>query len=108
MKFVERLASREARTPLLIPLLFRLFEIQLSPLGFIRNAVYVLSGPIRDNVLAQVFEDLFGIAFKRVAVAGATAAESKQQISLVVDLRRTGDQLDLPGAIDCAFFQDVA
>ncbi len=92
----------------LLSLLFRFFRVDLVARGIIRDVINLLRGPVGDYLFREIFEDFGRFAFERIAIAGAAAAESEQQIALVVNFGSAGDQLEFPVTVDGAVFEDVA
>ena len=99
-KLVEGFAAGEAGSALVVALLLGFFDVDFVLFGVVGDVVDVPGRPVGNNFLLQIFENFFGIAFERIAIAGAAAAEAEEQIAFVVDLRSAGDQLEIPIAVD--------
>src|SRR5512137_1665619 len=102
MKLIKGLAPRDSGLPLLVSQLLCFLGVQPSALRVVRDAVRILSGPFRDDISPQIFEDFLRLTFERVAIARPAAAETKQQVPFLIDLGGPGDQFIVPLAVDGA------
>src|SRR6202041_47219 len=76
--------------------------------GMVGVRVIFWAGAVGIFFFLHVFENFSGVALERVAVAGAAAAETEEDVAFVINFGGAGDQLHIPISLDGVIFEDGA